>query len=268
LRKRAPERRAVARRSARFRNRLLLIGPYFEVRDAKIKRHFSSALSLRCSGMEINLSADFAAGRARWDACDTVACPSNQVSQRHVKGALFVDYVRMIRGHKSTAWAQHLTPRDLDYLGKRVEPDAWYPMDTFERMGIAILAEIRPDLETIRAWGGAQVKWLCAQEPSPLVVGDVFETLMRFRVVRASFFDYPALDIEDLTEGEATLIISYGMSKRAEEAASWQTVGFFERLLEVAGATGVRASFATKAWEDDLVTTAALRWTASGPWSR
>ena len=190
------------------------------------------------------------------------------MSQRHVKGTLFVDYVRMIRAHKSIAWAQHLTPRDLDYLGKRVEPDAWYPMDTFERMGIAILAEIRPDLETIRAWGAAQVEWLCAQEPSPLVVGDVFETLMHFRVVRASFFDYPALDIADLTEGEATLIISYGMSKRAEEAASWQTVGFFERLLEVAGAAGVRASFATKAWRRAIGGAAATYQIAVIVWRR
>jgi hypothetical protein len=197
-----------------------------------------------------------------------VAPIEKPVSQRHVRGTLFVDYVRMIRAHKATDWTQHLTPRDLDYVADRVEAHAWYPMDTFERMGLAILDELRPDLETIRAWGRAQVAWIGAQEPSPLIVGDVFETLMRCRVQRTSFFDYPAFDIEGLTDGEATLTIAYGMSARAEEAASWQTVGFFERLVEVAGATDVHGSFVTKTWEDYLVTTARLRWTATGPWAR
>jgi hypothetical protein len=190
------------------------------------------------------------------------------VSERQVKGTLFVDYVRMIRAHKAGEWAKHLAPDDLAYLVKRVEPDTWYPMGTFERMGLAILAESRPDLETIRTWGRAQVDWLCSQRPSPLVPGDPMDTLMRFRVLRASFFDYPALDITDLSDGEATLVISYGMSPRAEEAASWQTVGFFERLLEVAGAADVGAFFTSKAWEGYLVTTARLLWTAPTPWTR
>jgi hypothetical protein len=187
------------------------------------------------------------------------------VSERQVKGTLFVDYVRMIRAYKVGEWTKHLQARDLDYLVRRIEPDAWYPMETFERMGLAILAEIRPDLDTIRHWGRAQVDWLSARDPSPLVPGDARDTLMRFRVLRASFFDYSALEIVDLSEGEATLVIAYGMSPRAEEAASWQTVGFFERLLEVAGAADVRSSFLTKAWEGDLATTVGLEWTASPP---
>jgi len=184
------------------------------------------------------------------------------VPERHVKGTLFVDYVRMIRAYKPGEWTRHLTERDLSYLVARVEPDAWYPMDTFERMGLAILAEIGPDLETIRAWGRAQIDWLCAKHPNLLAAGDPMDTLMRFRVLRASFFDYSALEITELTDGEASLVISYGMSGRAEEAASWQTMGFFERLLEVAGAGDVRAAFTSKCWEGDLVTTAHLLWSS------
>ena len=174
----------------------------------------------------------------------------------------------MMRANKAVDWGKHLLPQDLEHLVHRVDPSGWYPMATFERMGLAILAELRPDMETIRAWGRAQVEWLCMQNPSALVPGDVFETLMRFRVLRGSFFDYAALEIVDLTEGEATLVISYGMSERAEEAASWQTLGFFERLLEIAGATDVRASFGTKAWDDFLVTTARVRWTLASPLTR
>jgi hypothetical protein len=46
----------------------------------------------------------------------------------------------------------------------------------------------------------------------------------------------------------------------AAKPAWWQTLGFLERLLEVAGATDVSASFTSRAWEGDMVTTIALRW--------
>ena len=39
---------------------------------------------------------------------------------RHVKGILFADYVRMIRGHKTVEWRQHLHDEDLRYLLARV----------------------------------------------------------------------------------------------------------------------------------------------------
>jgi hypothetical protein len=177
-----------------------------------------------------------------------------------VKGTLFVDYVKMLRAQKGTDWSKHLRPEDIDYLVQRVEPDAWYPMETFERMGLAILATLSPDLETIRAWGRAQVDWLCRIHGDLIAHGDACDTLMRFRVLRASFFNYEALKISELTDGDATLFVSYGMTDRAEEAASWQTLGFFERLVEVAGGTSVKAWFAERAWASGERTRVRITW--------
>jgi hypothetical protein len=53
------------------------------------------------------------------------------------------------------------------------------------------------------------------------------------------------------------------MSHRAEEAATWQTLGFFERLLEVAGAREVKAWLSARAWAGDGGTVMQLRWGAS-----
>ena len=76
---------------------------------------------------------------------------------RRVKGTLFVDYVRMLRSRKDVDWSRHLRPEDLAFLGERVRHDAWYPMDSFERMGLAILAEISSDMQIVQAWGRAQI---------------------------------------------------------------------------------------------------------------
>ena len=179
----------------------------------------------------------------------------------HVKGTLFVDYVRMLRGHKGTDWSKHLAPEDVSFLVQRIEPDTWYPMESFERMGLAILSEIaHDDLETVRSFGRVSIDWLCQQEPRLLAAGDPLDTLMRFRVLRQGFFDYPALDIASASDGEASIRVGYGMGARAEEAASWQTLGFFERLLEVAGGRDVKAWFSTRVWAGDASTMIELRW--------
>jgi hypothetical protein len=173
---------------------------------------------------------------------------------------LFVDYVRMLRARKDVDWSRHLSPEDLEYLRARITPEAWYPMATFERMGLAILANTTHDVQAARFWGRAQIDWLRSGNENLVVPGDPLETLMLFQVVRRGFFDFSALDIPSLHDGEALVNVEYGMSARAEEAASWQTLGFFERLLEVAGAREVRARFSSTSWTGDLVTTIELSW--------
>ncbi|MGH7295805.1 MAG: hypothetical protein ACRELB_12760 [Polyangiaceae bacterium] len=185
---------------------------------------------------------------------------------RSVKGTLFVDYVRMLRGHKDADWSKHLLPEDMSYLVQRVQPGEWYPMASFERMGLAILTEIaHGELETVRSFGRVSIDWLCQQHPTLLAQGDPRDTIMRFQVLRQSFFDYPALEIVAVSDGEATLNVGYGMGDRAEEAASWQTLGFFERLLEVADATEVHAWFSGRSWVGDPKTVIQLRWGGAAP---
>ncbi len=181
---------------------------------------------------------------------------------RRVKGTLFVDYVRMLRARKDVDWSRHLQPEDMGWLVRRIEPDDWYPMETFERMGLAILDVVAGgELEMVRGFGRVSIDWLCRQYPRLLAPGDPVDTLMRFQVLRRSFFEFAALEMPSVSDGEASVHVHYGMSARAEEAASWQTLGFFERLLEVAGATDVKAWFSARAWAGDPSTVIQLRWT-------
>jgi hypothetical protein len=167
----------------------------------------------------------------------------------------------MLRGHKQGDWSKHLSAEDLSFLVQRIQPDDWYPMESFERMGLAILAEIaHGDLETVRSFGRLSIDWLCQTEPHLLAPGDPRDTLMRFQVLRQGFFDYSALEISSVSDGEASIHVGYGMGARAEEAASWQTLGFFERLLEVAGGREVKAWFSTRTWAGDAATMIQLRW--------
>jgi hypothetical protein len=181
---------------------------------------------------------------------------------RAVKGTLFADYVRMLRGRKDVDWSRHLEPADKVFLVERIEADSWYPMDTFERMGLAILAEIAGgDLEVVRGFGSMSMDWLVKEYAALVAHGDPRDSLMRFKVLRGSFFDYSALELTAVSDGEASLRVNYGMSALAEEAAAWQTLGFFQRLLEVAGGSDVQAWFASRSWAGGLVTEIQMRWT-------
>lgn len=178
-----------------------------------------------------------------------------------MKGILFSDYVRMIRSHKSVQWSRHLANEDLDLLKQKIDPQGWYSMASFERMGNAILREVaNENLDAVRMWGALSVEQLRFATPNLVVPGNPAETLMRFRVLRATFFDFDALVVTTLADDHARIVIHYHMEAYAEEAASWQTLGFFEALLEVAGAKDLNAAFVGKSWLGDEQTLLALHW--------
>lgn len=180
---------------------------------------------------------------------------------RRVRGILFLDYVRMMRARKRTAWAEYLEPEDLPYLSQKIEPDQWYPMDTYERMGLAILQEVTAGhLDIVYHWGRHTVEGLRAAHPDLFVDGDIRETLMRFHTLRASLFDFPAVEVVSIRDGACRFLVHYGMSPKAEEAATGQFKGFMERTLEEAGARNIRIEIPLRSWEGDPVTTVIVRW--------
>ena len=83
---------------------------------------------------------------------------------------------------------------------------------------------------------------------------------MRFQVLRQSFFDFPALEVLGVSDGDAQMRIAYQMGPVAEEAAAFQTMGFFIRMLELAGAKDVEARFTTRSWAQDRWTVLELTW--------
>ena len=168
----------------------------------------------------------------------------------------------MMRGRKDIDWSMFVPREDLFYLRSKIEPDEWYPMETFERFGNAILTEIASgSLDAVRMWGSMSVDALAAANPMLLAPDDPVDTLMRFRVQRATYFDFEALEVPTLAPGHAEVVIHYYMGPLAEEAASYQTMGFFERLIELAGGTEIVARFGSTSWTRGTRTLLKLDWT-------
>jgi hypothetical protein len=180
---------------------------------------------------------------------------------RCVSGVLFSDYVRMIRATKGVDWSAKLDPADMAFVLQHVTKERWYPMAAFERLGEAILREVgNGDLNVVRVWGRFSADPLHENNPELVAPNDPVDTLMRFRVLRSTYFDFEALRILTLTPDHAHILIHYHMGPIAEEAACYQTMGFFERLVELAGGDGVDSRFVERSWAGDPRTVLELRW--------
>ncbi|HVR42988.1 MAG TPA: hypothetical protein VMS56_06030 [Thermoanaerobaculia bacterium] len=182
---------------------------------------------------------------------------------RRVRGVLFAGHVRMIRAAKSIPWEQHLSGGDLEWLSQRIDEEAWYPMDSYERIGLAIFEQIaRRDHEMVREWGRRTIDELRESGPGLPIGRDPRETFMRFQLLQWILFDFPAAEVIALREGKAIIEVRYGMSPGAEEAAAWQSLGFLERLMEISGAEGIDVSIEVRAWEGAPATRIAVSWKA------
>jgi hypothetical protein len=179
----------------------------------------------------------------------------------HVRGALFLDYVKLIRATKSVDWSRYLEPEDFAYLREQIDDAAWYPMATFERMGLAILhAVAQSSVATVRYWGQHQADAMLRTQPDILEPGNPRETLMRVAVHRRGFFDYEVLTLREIGDGHALCWLAYRMSDVAELAACAQTAGALEALASRAGGADVTAVFAARTWEGDEETLLELDW--------
>lgn len=169
----------------------------------------------------------------------------------------------MLRRRKGVDWADVLPPEDLPYLKVRIDADGWYPMETFEHLGIAILHGLEHvTLDTVRLWGRFSARQLAGEHPELIAPGEPLESLMRLKVMRSTLFDFPAFDVPLLSDGHAQLAITYHMSPEAEEAACHQTLGFCEEVLALAGVADVAVTFRERAWAGDSRTLIDLEWTA------
>ena len=147
-------------------------------------------------------------------------------ASRHVRGSLFVEYVRMIRRRKNVDWEGILPPADLVYVWQQIRPNDWYPMATFECLGIAILDHLDgASLDAVRLWGRFSAQQFVGGQDTLIVDREPVESLMRLRVMRSTLFDFPAFDVPMLTDGHARVSVTYHMSPRAEEARSANRCG-------------------------------------------
>jgi hypothetical protein len=151
---------------------------------------------------------------------------------RRVKGTLFVDYVRMIRSRKDVDWSKYLEPEDLEFLDEhvRILPSSWYPFDTFERYGLAVLEVIAGGkVEFAHMWGRMSTDLLLGVYTTMLEPGDPAESARKLDIVRSGFFDFPGISVELASDTLLVMTVRFSTEAVVGKAQAYQALGSIPR---------------------------------------
>ena len=175
-------------------------------------------------------------GRRTWATAANVNRSPVSSTTRRVKGTLFVDYVRMLRRRSDVDWSR-ISSRSTSGTSSSgsTEPGTpWEPSSAWAspssprspQGNLDSVRMLRARLDRLAVQDVRQPRRAGRPARHADALPGAAPELLRLPGARDRFdLGRRGVDRRELR-----------MGPRAEEAASWQTLGFFERLLEVAGA--------------------------------
>lgn len=157
------------------------------------------------------------------------------MSEKKVKGSLLVDYVRMIRANKDREWDKYLTEEDWKIINSRILPSAWYPLETFQRAGMATFHELAGgNLSAVRAWGKISMEQLLKNiYKSVIADNNPMKALERYILLRRQFFNFSEQEFEKVGEKHARVFLDYGPDREGGEPYAAQFEGGLEKIVEM-----------------------------------
>ena len=187
---------------------------------------------------------------------------ADKKKDRKVKGTMLVDYVRLIRSRKDIDWDKHLTKEDLEIIQGRIFPLGWYPYETFQRCGLAVLHEIaNDDLKIVRALGRITMQNLVEKTYHKLAQAkDIFDAFKALQAIRSRFFNFASPYYEKAGPSSIRIILEGAPDEEGLEALCYQVIGNYEYLTELYGGKNVKLTWEKKTWEGDDSTSFTLSW--------
>ncbi len=185
------------------------------------------------------------------------------MKEKKVKGSLLAIQARFIRANKDKDWDKYLKQEDWDIISGRVLPSVWYPLDTFERCGVAVFELMAGgDLKVIRAMGKEStemlVKGIYKMLPTESGPARALSELVNFiRLV----FNFGEWRLEKLDEKNVKIIFVFGESSPGIELFCNLMMGAFEGMIEMGGGKNCSINFAVREWERDPETIFDIKWT-------
>jgi len=183
---------------------------------------------------------------------------------RHVKGSLIVDYVKMIRGNPQLPWADHLKPEDLALINQLILPSSWYPMEVFQRIGMATFKLVAQENYTvIRAYGRALADRINQENPGMVVKGRARNTLRKYREIQNRMYSFKPVETEDLAP-QRLLIHIFSAPTEPEAKLLMEIIsGTLERLIELSGGRDIKIKLLEAVWKGADQNTLEVTWEES-----
>jgi hypothetical protein len=166
-----------------------------------------------------------------------------QTTERKVKGSLVVDMVKIIRAIPQLPWDKHLKPEDMAVVNSMVLPTAWYDMESYMRIGLAVYAlgaQGKP--ENVVAFGRQAMQALFDGPYRPFLdKNDPALAIQKFLDLRKSLFTFSKMKMDKLADKKVRVTISeLGRIEDGLEVFNLILEVHFVRLIELNGGKNVR----------------------------
>jgi hypothetical protein len=175
-----------------------------------------------------------------------------------IKGALLMEYVRLIRDNKDKDWKKYLDEEDSKIIFGAVMPNAWYPLEVYEHAGKAIFKEIaQGDLKNAKIWGRFVIEDLGNRFYHNLVrfqdPEGALERCMTFILQWFQFDDpnFQAIQVEKVGPKQVKMTLRNDHPYDYFEAYAYQSLGTFERIVELNGGKEVKAEITTQNYKSN-----------------
>ena len=180
---------------------------------------------------------------------------------RYVKGGLIIDYVKMIRSNPQLPWAEHLAPEELEEVQQLILPASWYPLELFQRIGLATFKLIaKENYQVIRLFGRASADRMNAETPGLVSPGRARDTLRKYRLIQDRLYSFRPVQTDDLAP-QHLLIHTYSLPEETAARLIMEIVaGTVERLIELSGGRNIQTRLIEAVWEGAGQNTLEVTW--------
>ena len=184
------------------------------------------------------------------------------MDQRHVKGTMLADMVRMIRANKDRNWDLYLEEGDWEIVNSQIYPTKWYPLGCYQRLGYATFKVLAGgDLEAVRLSGQMRGKKLFSEVySSAIAVRDPARALNHFVKIYSSLFDFSTIECEQVGPKHVIVRHDYDPDDEANTPYCFQLMGYFDALIEMTGGSNQRIELTSKQWEGSPATVFDICW--------
>jgi hypothetical protein len=180
---------------------------------------------------------------------------------RFVKGSVLVDYIKLMRASPQLPWADHLAPADLEQLQQMILPASWYPVELFQRLGLAVFKLVsKESFEVVHSFGRFLAEQMNANNPGLVVKGRPRDTLNKYQVIQDRLLSYKALEIKEQGPGRLIFQAYFLPQDEAIEIYMEVTAATLGRLIEFSGGRNVRARLLEGMWQGGNSNTMEVTW--------
>lgn len=126
---------------------------------------------------------------------------------RKCKGSLVLDMVKLIRAFRSEPWESYLKPEDWEIVNGMVIPTSWYPIESYQRIGLAVYQLVaKGNADVIVSFGRAAMDELFKGPYRPFLdKNDPFAATQKFLELRKPIFNFSKMQM--LKTGDKSLSV-------------------------------------------------------------